>query len=170
MLKKILLTTAFALTTVNLASANGFGRHGDRYDNGRRSYELLDKLECGLTHIKIVVVGDNATITDFDVMFGNNSTQDVTIREYFREGSETLWKDLSAGVRCIKGLDIDATSDRDYDRAFLQVWGLKKIGKANSDYQEVLLDTINVKENYERRRRHRGGDRDRNGHGDRRRP
>lgn len=160
--RRFLLTSTLLLLVGAFAHADlpGFGRdrdhRRDRWDNGRRSYELLDQMICDLTHIKLVVTGDNATINDFDVVFGNNSTVNVPVRLRYEENSQTLWKSLDANARCVKGYDIDASSDRDGDRAQVEVWGLQKVktrrGGYTSEFREVLLDTINLRENRGRRR------------------
>jgi hypothetical protein len=132
-----------------------------------RSYQNLRMSECNLTYIKLIVRGDNVRIENLDVLsqasdaYGLTGVfnQDVQVREHIAEGSQTHWKRLtvppsySRGSRCVIGIDLDARSDRDGDRALIEVVGLQPT--INGDLREVLLDTISVREHRMGRERHR---------------
>lgn len=56
---------------------------------------------CNIRQVKIQVRGDDARIDYVGVRFGNGQFQRVEVRDNFRAGTESAWKDLSGQNRCI---------------------------------------------------------------------
>lgn len=99
--------------------------------------------ECGISHVRLHVQGDNLRIDDFDVMFENGSTQDIPVRKRFRQGSYTEWKDLSGRKRCIQAFSVRARPDLDFHNARVTMYGLKQV---NGRVYEVRLGTAKIRD------------------------
>lgn len=67
---------------------------------------------CRIRQVKIQVKGDDARIDYLAIRFGNGQIQRVDVRENFRAGSESQWKDLSGQNRCIDGFFVVGRSSR----------------------------------------------------------
>ena len=61
--------------------------------------------------------GDNLTIDDLDVLFGDGTTQDMRLRNSFMRGQTSRWIRLNGGARCVKGLYLEARGDNDRNNA-----------------------------------------------------
>ncbi|HEY8278204.1 MAG TPA: hypothetical protein VIH99_01185 [Bdellovibrionota bacterium] len=114
-------------------------RLGETYLENRNDPDFIrvDSNEgCGVTKFKMVVKGDGAQINDLKVVFGNNEIQDIQVRDRFEAGSESQWKDLNGGSRCIKGIYVNGRSFRNRPRESKVVFvGLKQA----TDARPVLV-------------------------------
>lgn len=137
---------------------DGPGRGGPPQRRGDGMVEYLDDLfvstpqTCNLTHVKIMVTGDNVRVEDLDVLYGNGEMDDISVRERFAENSQSRYARLEAGrrgVRCVDGFSVEARSDYDHDRAAVTMVGLQL--QRNGDYSEVILGTAYIRE-FKRRR------------------
>src|SRR5687767_6943152 len=80
----------------------GYGRTDDRRPpqygyseaHGKR-YVNIGAQVCGVTQVRILVQGDNVEINDLDVLFGDESTQDIRVRRSFAPGQVSRWVDLT---------------------------------------------------------------------------
>lgn len=68
---------------------------------------------CGLRQVKLQVRGDDARIDFLAIRFANGQFQRVDVRQNFRAGSESAWKDLAGNTRCIDGFYVMGRSSRD---------------------------------------------------------
>lgn len=79
---------------------------------------------CGLQRFKIAVREDDARIDFLLLQFQNGQTQQIDLRQDFREGSSSAWKDLAGNRRCIdKVLIAGRSSMRDRRQAVVEFWG-----------------------------------------------
>ena len=79
---------------------------------------------CGLQKFKISVREDSARIDFLVLQFQNGQTQQIDIRQDFREGSSSAWKDLAGNRRCIDKVLIAGRSGmRDRRQAVVEFWG-----------------------------------------------
>jgi hypothetical protein len=97
------------------------------FGNNKRKYRTIRRV-CDISHIRLIITGDNIRIQDFDLLFGNGDTQDIPMRARFKKDSTTVWKDLRGGTRCVQGFSIAATPDFDWDNAVVHVIGLQQTG------------------------------------------
>ena len=58
-------------------------RHGYSEMQGKRFVNIGAEV-CGVTEVRIIVRGDNVTINDVDLLFGNGATQDIQVRKAVR--------------------------------------------------------------------------------------
>lgn len=78
----------------------------------RMDSDIVDtRTVCGIREVKIRVVGDDAQIDYLGVKIqGQPGFQRVDVRENFREGSESMWKDLQGHERCVTGFFVRGRS------------------------------------------------------------
>lgn len=137
-----------------LAQDRGQERRQPRYgfsDMQGKKYFNIGAQVCNVTQIRIQVRGDNVTIKDLDVLFGDDSTQDIALRTSFTAGQTSRWVRLNNGPRCIKGLFLDAEGDRDRNNATVT---LQALIPTQYNYPVTISDPILVRDyNYSRRRR-----------------
>lgn len=112
------------------------------FGNGNTKYVTIRRV-CDVSHIRIIVTGDNIRINDFDILFGNGQTQDIPLREKFRRDSTSAWKDLRGQVRCIQGFSVRATPDFDWNNARIHVIGLQQTGWGP---RQVELGSIKIRD------------------------
>ncbi len=141
------------------------GQGGPPHRRGDGFSELGDNIfvesprVCDVTHVKIIVTGDNIQVNDLRVLYGNGVLDDVEVRERFQENSQSHYKKLRlfqrGQGRCIEGFTIDATGDRDSDAAFVTMYALQ--GIQNGHYAEIKLGSAYIKDLRRRRDEHRRG-------------
>jgi len=79
--------------------------------------------ECGIGELKIVVKKHDAEVDQIVVRFGNGGTQELNVRENFREGSSSRWIDLNGRRdRCISEIAVKGKS-KGFEKARLQIFG-----------------------------------------------
>ena len=91
-------------------------RHGYADMQGKK-YVNIGAPVCGVTEVRVYVRGDNLTIRDLDVLFGDDSTQDIRVGRKFSAEQTSRWLSLNNAPRCIKGLFLDAEGDNDRHNA-----------------------------------------------------
>jgi hypothetical protein len=125
-------------------------RHGFSDMQGKK-YVNIGAQVCGVTEIRIYVRGDNVTIKDLDVLFGDDHTQDISLRRNFAPGQTSRWVRLNNAPRCIKGLFLEAEGDRDRNNATVT---LHARIPTQYNYPVTISDPILVRDyNYSRRGR-----------------
>jgi Protein of unknown function (DUF2541) len=74
--------------------------------------------------IKVAAVKGTADIKLLRVRFGNNQTEDLSVRSKINQGSQTRWIDLKGNRRCVTAIVVVGDT-ADYSRrpATLQVYG-----------------------------------------------
>ena len=117
--------------------------HGKRYVN-------IGAEVCGVTEVRIHVEGDNLTINDLDLLFGDGSIQDIRLRNNFAPGQVSRWIRLAGGPRCVKGLFIDASGDNDRRNAAVT---LQARIPTQYNYPVNISEPILVRDNFFRRGR-----------------
>lgn len=92
----------------------------------RRDADLIDlpRPVCGLKEFKIAVRGDDARIDYLMVQFANGERQNIQVRDFFREGSSSNWKDLDGRRRCIdKIFVVGQSAGRDRRQSIVEFYG-----------------------------------------------
>lgn len=69
---------------------------------GRSDRDRASMNGDNISQVKICVKQNDARIEDFEVQFGNGQKQEINVRNFFREGSCSQWKDLAGGRRNVK--------------------------------------------------------------------
>lgn len=74
--------------------------------------------------IKVAAVKGTADIKLLRVRFGNNQTEDLSVRSKLNQGSQTRWIDLKGNRRCVTAIVVVGdTADYSRRTATLQVYG-----------------------------------------------
>lgn len=77
-----------------------------------------------ISSIKVAAVKGTADIKLLRVRFGNNQTEDLSVRSKINQGSETRWIDLKGNRRCVTAIVVVGDTDNSSRRpATLQVYG-----------------------------------------------
>lgn len=66
---------------------------------------------CGLTHVRLEVVGGGAEIDVLEVIFADGSSQVLNVRERFKAGTSSRWIDLAGGKRCVNRIRVIGRSN-----------------------------------------------------------
>lgn len=77
-----------------------------------------------LSAVKIRATQGSANIQSLAVRYGNDAWDRLTLRENFRQGSESRWIDLRGGQRCVTGIAVFGdTKNRSSNSALVQIFG-----------------------------------------------
>ncbi len=77
-----------------------------------------------LSAVKIRAAQGSADIEGLAVRYGNDAWETLSLRENFRQGSESRWIDLHGNRRCVTGIAVFGDSNnRSSDRALVQILG-----------------------------------------------
>jgi hypothetical protein len=77
-----------------------------------------------LSAVKIRAAQGSADIAELAVRYGNDAWERLSLRENFRQGSESRWIDLRGGQRCVTGIAvIGDTNNRSSNRTLVQIFG-----------------------------------------------
>ena len=76
-----------------------------------------------LSAVKIRAAQGSADIESLAVRYGNDAWDRLSLRENFRQGSESRWIDLHGGQRCVTGIAVFGdTKNRSSNPAVVQIF------------------------------------------------
>lgn len=79
---------------------------------------------CGMRSFKISVLGDDARIDYLMIQFRNGESQQINVREVFRAGTSSNWKDIDGNRRCIDKVFVYGRSSNIRLRpSIVEFWG-----------------------------------------------